>query len=337
MRILVTGGTGYIGAHTAVALQAAGHEVSVLDNCSTSTKETIDSIAEISGERPYFQEADICDLAAVKCILGNLGIEAVVHVAGKKGIADSLRDPQSFVRTNVVGTFTVLQAMQEFGVSRLVYSSTAAVYGDATELPITERTALPQPPNPYCASKQYCERMIADVANADPHFRAVALRYFNPIGAHDSGLIGESTHTPPSTLLPYVLKAASHGSEPLTVNGTDYATRDGTPARDYLHVMDLARAHVNAVNYTVQPDVPQFDVFNISSGVSRTVLEIIDVFTQATDLPVPHKFAGRRAGDVADSFASYDKAAKLLDWQPLHRLDQAMSSAWAWHQNQKTH
>jgi UDP-glucose 4-epimerase len=325
--ILVTGGLGYIGSHTCVALLQAGHDVVILDNLSNSVAVVADRIATVAGRRPTLVEGDVLDEALLDAIFRKHEIEAVIHFASAKAVAESVTEPLNYYRNNVVGTVSLIGAMAKANVKTLVFSSSATVYGDASTLPIREdfpRSAT----NPYGRSKIMQEDILTDIAHADRAWRIVSLRYFNPVGAHESGLIGEDPRGTPNNLMPYLLQVAIGRRDALHIFGDDYPTSDGTCIRDFIHVQDLADGHLAALKY-LQAKSGCIAV-NLGAGKGVSVLEMCSAFERATNHKLPRKIAGRRAGDVAACWSDPSLAKSLFGWQPQRDLLQMCRDAWNW-------
>ena len=331
MRTLLTGGTGFIGSHTAVSLIEAGHEVVICDNLCNSSTKSLDAIKTITGTRPRFYESDIRDKAAMRSILAENGIEAVIHFAGLKAVGESCAKPLAYYDNNISGTVTLLEAMQETGCRTLIFSSSSTVYGTPQKLPLTEEHPVGGVTNPYGRTKLMIERILADVCAADKNFSAVCLRYFNPIGAHPSGLIGENPNGIPNNLLPYVARVAAGVLKEVNVFGDDYPTPDGTGVRDYIHVMDLARGHALALNYAARRT--GWDAINLGTGKGYSVLEIIHAFEKACGHPIVYRIAPRRAGDIAANWADASKAQRLLGWEAEYDLEAMCATAWNFQQH----
>ncbi len=331
MRTLLTGGIGFIGSHTAVSLIEAGHEVVICDNLCNSSTESLDAIKTITGTRPRFYESDIRDKAAMRSILAENGIEAVIHFAGLKAVGESCAKPLAYYDNNISGTVTLLEAMQETGCRTLIFSSSSTVYGTPQKLPLTEEHPVGGVTNPYGRTKLMIERILADVCAADQNFSAVCLRYFNPIGAHPSGLIGENPNGIPNNLLPYVARVAAGVLKEVNVFGDDYPTPDGTGVRDYIHVMDLARGHALALDYTARRT--GWDAINLGTGKGYSVLEIIHAFEKACGHPIAYRIAPRRAGDIAANWADASKAQRLLGWKAEYDLEAMCATAWNFQQH----
>lgn len=330
MRVLLTGGAGYIGSHTAVALCAAGHRVVCFDNLSNSREEALDRIAAIAGERPAFIFGDIRDRQALADAIRNHGIEAVVHFAGLKAVGESVAKPALYYDNNVCGTLRLIEAMAETGIKTLVFSSSATVYGDPHYLPLDERHPV-SAANPYGRTKLMIEEMLGDVARADPAWRIAVLRYFNPAGAHESGLIGEDPNGVPNNLMPYIARVASGRLPELPVFGDDYDTPDGTGVRDYIHVVDLAGGHVAALD-AVAAGAVALSTWNLGTGRGYSVLELIAAFERANGVKLPYRIAPRRPGDVAACYANPEKAKAELGWQARLDVEDMCRSAWRFEQ-----
>lgn len=330
--ILVTGGTGYIGSHACVELLAAGHDIVILDNLCNSTPAVVDSIARITGKRPVFIQGDIRDATLLEQLFTRHRCDAVLHFAGLKAVGESVAQPLQYYDNNVHGSMVLLRTMAAYGVKRLVFSSSATVYGDPAALPVPETAAL-QTTNPYGRSKLMIEEMLQDIAAADPEWQITILRYFNPVGAHESGLIGESPSGVPNNLMPYIAQVAAGLRDCLTVYGDDYPTPDGTGIRDYIHVADLARGHLKALNK--QSDRRGIDIYNLGTGRGYSVLEMLRAFEKASNRAIPYKIAPRRAGDVASSFADPGKAQRELDWKADRCIEQMCADTWRWQQHVK--
>ena len=329
MNILLTGGTGYIGSHTAVVLASAGHKVVLYDNLVNSDASVVDRLEKITGVRLPFVAGDIRNTDLLASTLESYGIEAVIHFAGLKAVGESVEDPLVYYDNNVGGAISVLKAMARVAIKRLVFSSSATVYGDPQYLPIDEahpRSAT----NPYGRTKLQIENILEDLTASDGNWRITCLRYFNPVGAHESGLIGDDPNGVPNNLMPFLARVAAGKLPCLNIFGDDYDTPDGTGVRDYIHVMDLAEGHlaaleaVKAVNFEGLP----FDAFNIGMGKGQSVLEMVKSFELASGQSIQSKFTLRRAGDVSACFARVDKAAKTLGWVASRSLDEMCRSTW---------
>jgi UDP-glucose 4-epimerase len=329
MRALVTGGAGYIGSHTCVELLQRGHEVLVLDNLCNSSEQVLDRLQTITGRRPGFVEADIRDAAALARVLADFAPEVVLHFAALKAVGESCSQPLAYFDNNISGSITLFQAMQAAGVRQLVYSSSATVYGDPQHCPIDE-SAPRQATNPYGRTKLVTEDLIGDWCQAEPAIQAAVLRYFNPVGAHPSGLIGEDPSGTPNNLMPFVCQVAVGRRPRLSVFGRDYPTPDGTGVRDYIHVVDLARAHVDAID-AMQRSGRGLTV-NVGTGRGYSVLEVVAAFEQASGRAIPLEFAPRRAGDAASCYADASLAGELLGWRSELDLARMCEDAWRWQQ-----
>lgn len=325
--ILVTGGTGYIGSHTVVELLNAGHEVVILDNLSNSRREMVDRIEKITGKRPEFIEGDICDVHLLDALFTRHSFSAVIHFAGLKAVGESVSKPLEYYENNVHGSMVLFRAMARHGVKQLVFSSSATVYGDPELLPIREDAPL-HATNPYGRTKLMIEELLADIAYADAEWRIGILRYFNPIGAHPSGLIGEAPNGIPNNLLPYVAQVATGKLARLSVYGNDYPTPDGTGVRDYIHVVDLAIGHLKALDFLEEHS--GLHVYNLGTGRGYSVLEIVRAFEQASGRAVPYQITARRAGDISICYADPAKALEELRWKAERGLDEMCADAWQW-------
>lgn len=322
-KILITGGTGYIGSHTAVELIRAGYEVEILDNLYNSKREVLGRIAEITGVEPKFHEVDLRDLAAVRKVLEGGEFQTVMHFAGLKAVGESVEQPLRYYENNVGGTINLLRAMVETGVKQIVFSSSATVYGEqeVAEYDETMTTGM-KLSNPYGRTKYMIEEILKDVATSDPEFRATILRYFNPIGAHPSGLLGEDPNDKPNNLMPIVMKVAAGEIPELSVYGNDYPTEDGTCVRDYIHVVDLAKGHIAAME---KMGGEQIQIYNLGSGRGTSVLEMVRAFSEASGRALPYKIAGRRAGDLPEFYANPGKAERELGWKTELTVADAMN------------
>ena len=325
MKILLTGGTGYIGSHTAVALCAQGHSVVLLDNLANSRASVAESIEQITGTAVPFVQGDIRDTANVESVLVENQIDAVIHFAGLKAVGESVQNPLAYYANNVQGTISLLQAMQACDVKTLVFSSSATVYGEPQYLPLDEAHPT-SATNPYGRTKLHIEEMLQDLAASDPSWRVACLRYFNPVGAHESGLIGEDPNGIPNNLMPYVAQVAAGLRTELNVFGNDYETPDGTGVRDYIHVVDLAEGHVAALGFLQRE--AGWHAINLGTGVGYSVLDIVKAFEQASGQAVPYRVAARRAGDVAQCYANPLKAATELGWTARRKLSDMCASTW---------
>ncbi len=331
--IFVTGGAGYIGSHTCVELLQAGLDVAVFDNFCNSQPESLLRVQRITGRTLRVIEGDIRDRAALEAALKSSGATAVVHFAGLKAVGESVEQPLAYYDNNVLGTLRLLEAMGSCGVKSLVFSSSATVYGDPQRLPLTEDHPL-SATNPYGRTKLVIEDMLRDLHRSDPAWRMSILRYFNPVGAHASGLIGEDPQGTPNNLLPFVAQVAVGQRDAVNVWGDDYPTPDGTGVRDYIHVVDLALGHLKALE-RLQAHA-ECQAINLGTGVGYSVLEMIQAFSQACGKPVPYRIAGRRAGDIASCYADPTQAANLLGWRATRNLQTMCADAWRWQSNNPT-
>jgi len=329
-KILITGGIGYLGSHTLIELLNQGREAIVLDNLSNSSVDVLARVEMISGIKPYFIEGDIRDECLLRQIFCENDITAVIHFAGLKSVGESVVNPLCYYDNNVSGTTILLKIMAEIGCKSLVFSSSATVYGEPNTLPIKEdfpRSAM----NPYGASKLMIENILEDLTVADPMWKIAVLRYFNPVGAHSSGLLGESPTGVPNNLMPYISEVAIGKRDQLTVYGKDYPTKDGTGVRDFIHVVDLAKGHLSALDF-LDKSAGKAAV-NLGTGRGYSVLEVIHAFERVTGKEIRYTFSDRRPGDVASSFADPSLAKKLLNWQAERDLDEMCRDAWRWQQN----
>ena len=325
MKLLLTGGTGYIGSHAAVAFMDAGHDVVLFDNLSNSHASVVERVGRITGKTAPFVQGDLRDTALLTHTLQAHGIDAVVHFAGLKAVGESVADPVSYYAHNVQGSISLLQAMQAQGVKQLIFSSSATVYGEPQYLPIDEAHPTGAT-NPYGRSKLHIEEMLADLCQSDPRWRVACLRYFNPVGAHASGLIGEDPQGVPNNLMPFVAQVASGQRPSLRVFGNDYPTPDGTGVRDYIHVLDLVEGHAAALRFL--GDNTGWHAINLGTGQGISVLQMVQAFEQASGQSVPYKLTSRRPGDAASSYATCAKAQTLLNWQAQRSLDDMCTSTW---------
>ncbi|MEM7339709.1 MAG: UDP-glucose 4-epimerase GalE [Actinomycetota bacterium] len=323
--ILVTGGTGYIGSHTAVRLAERGHDVVIVDNLSNSSERVVDVVSDLGGRTVQFEQVDLCDRAALAGVFDRHPIEAVIHFAGLKAVGESMAEPLRYYRTNLTSTMNLLDEMHTHDVRQLVFSSSATVYGDPEVLPIKE-SARTGPTNPYGRTKLMIEDICRDVANSGSGWEIALLRYFNPIGAHESGRIGEDPRGIPNNLVPFVMQVAVGRRPQLQVFGNDWDTPDGTGVRDYIHVVDLADGHLAALDHLPEG----CDVFNLGTGTGASVFDIIKTTENVTGQPIPYEVVDRRPGDIAESLADPSKANTDLDWRADHNLDVMVTDAWRW-------
>lgn len=331
MAILVTGGAGYIGSHTVVELLNQGKEIVVLDNLSNSSEISLERVKQITGKAVRFYQGDILDRDILRRIFAENPIDSVIHFAGLKAVGESVREPLRYYQNNVTGSIVLVEEMLKANVNTIVFSSSATVYGDPQEIPITESCAVGGTTNPYGTSKYMVERILEDTAKAFPQFSAVVLRYFNPVGAHASGLIGEDPNGIPNNLLPYISQVAVGKLQQLSVFGSDYETHDGTGVRDYIHVVDLAIGHLKALEKH-QGDAG-FHVYNLGTGTGYSVLDMVKAFEQANNIQVPYKLVDRRPGDIAVCYSNPQKALEQLGWKTQHDLNQMMKDTWNWQKN----
>ncbi|MEC5163359.1 MULTISPECIES: UDP-glucose 4-epimerase GalE [unclassified Janthinobacterium] len=325
--ILVTGGAGYIGSHTCVELLRCGHDVVLVDNFSNSKASVLPRIAHIAGRSCALADVDVRDRAALGAVFAQYRIDAVIHFAGLKAVGESVEQPLRYYDNNVAGTLVLLEAMAEFGVKSLVFSSSATVYGDPASLPILEHFPL-SATNPYGRSKLMTEEILRDVQRADPTWRIALLRYFNPVGAHESGLIGEDPNGVPNNLMPFIAQVAGGRRAELAVYGGDYPTPDGTGVRDYIHVVDLARGHSKTLDKLAQG--AGVYTYNLGTGRGHSVLEVVRAFEQASGRPVPLQVVARRPGDIAACYADAALAARELGWRAERDLRQMCEDSWRW-------
>ena len=327
MKVLVTGGAGYIGSHTCVELLAAGHDVTVIDNLANSKEEALRRVREIAKRDLAFLRADLLDPEALDAAFGTGPFDAVIHFAGLKAVGESVAKPLWYYRNNVVGTLNLLDAMTAHGVRTLVFSSSATVYGAPHAVPITEDFPL-KPTNPYGQTKFQIEQILRDLHVADPAWRISMLRYFNPVGAHESGRIGEDPRGVPNNLLPFVAQVAIGRLPEVRVFGDDWPTHDGTGVRDYIHVTDLAVGHLDALRHLAAH--PGLHAFNLGTGHGSSVLDVIEAFEAASSRPIPVRRVARRPGDIAACYADPQKAHRELGWRARHGLDRMCTDAWRW-------
>ena len=331
-RILVTGGTGYIGSHTVVELQQAGYPVVIIDNLSNSNRAVLDGIEKITGIRPDFVEADCTDIEALKKLFADYpGIKGIINFAASKAVGESVHKPILYYRNNLNTLLNLLDLMEPNGVKGIVFSSSCTVYGEPDENPVTEESPIKKATSPYGNTKQISEEIITDVINSGARFKSVILRYFNPVGAHPSAEIGELPNGVPQNLIPYLTQTAIGIRKELSVFGDDYNTPDGSCIRDYINVVDLAKAHVAAVERMLQDkSEDKIEIFNLGTGNGVSVLQLINVFESATGVKVPHKIVGRRDGDIEKVWADPERANKVLGWKATSSLEDTMRSAWNW-------
>ena len=328
MAILITGGCGYIGSHTCIELLNAGHDIVVLDNYYNSKPEALIRVEELAGQNFPFYECDIRDAEGLRKIFAGHDIQAVIHFAGLKAVGESVRKPLEYFDNNVGGTITLLEVMKEAGCKRMVFSSSATVYGMSNPSPLKETMPTGGVTNPYGRTKFMIEGILEDLCVSDSEWNAVLLRYFNPIGAHKSGRIGEDPNGIPNNLMPYISQVAIGKLPKLSVFGNDYDTHDGTGVRDYIHVVDLAKGHVKAVEYAM--DHKGAEAINLGTGIGYSVLDLVNAFQKVNGVPVPYEIAPRRAGDVATCYADPSKAKKLLGWTAELDINDMCRDTWRW-------
>lgn len=332
-KILVTGGCGYIGSHTVVDLLDRGFELVSVDNLCNAQGGVPDRIQAITGQRVINCEVDLCDREALSFVLdAHPEIEGIIHFAALKSVGESVAQPLRYYENNVLGLVNLLELALERGIRKFLFSSSCSVYGNADALPVTEDTPWQVAESPYAHTKQIGERMLQDVVRAHPEFRVAILRYFNPAGAHESGLMGEASRYSASNLVPVIAEVAAGKRAELQVFGRDYPTRDGSCVRDYIHVMDLARAHSLAIEYLDRAELTEPEVFNLGIGEGITVLEAVAAFERVSGMQLPVRLVPRRAGDVVAIYANYERAFQKLGWSPARSIDEIMASAWAWEQ-----
>ena len=330
--ILVTGGLGFIGSHTVVELQQAGYEVIIIDNLSNSSIEVLDRISKITGKKPIFEQIDLREKSKVEDFFQRYtSIEGVIHFAASKAVGESVEKPLLYYENNIASLIYILQELQKKEKVSFIFSSSCTVYGQADELPVSENAPFKQAESPYGNTKQINEEIIRDTCHISANIKAISLRYFNPIGAHSSALIGELPNGVPQNLVPYITQTAIGLRESLSVYGDDYPTPDGTCIRDYIHVVDLAKAHIAALERLLKENnESNYEVFNIGTGKGSSVLEVIKAFEKVTGQALPYKIVGRRAGDVVSAYANTYKANKELLWKAELTLEDALLSAWNW-------
>lgn len=328
MAILVTGGAGYIGSHTVIELQNAGYDVVVMDNLSNSSEVALERVQEITGKPLTFYKADILDREATEEIFSKEKIEAVIHFAGLKAVGESVQKPWEYYNNNITGTLILLDVMRKHNVKNIIFSSSATVYGEPEKVPVTEETPKGSCTNPYGWTKSMLEQILTDIQKADPSLNVILLRYFNPIGAHKSGKIGENPNGIPNNLMPYITQVAVGKLPKLGVFGNDYPTPDGTCIRDYIHVLDLATGHVKALERLKKN--AGLDIYNLGTGIGYSVLDVIHNFEAATGITIPFEFKPRRAGDIPVNYSNADKAWKELGWKAQYGIKEMCEDSWRW-------
>ena len=331
MAILVTGGAGYIGSHTVVELQNAGYDVVVLDNLSNASEKALDRVSKITGKPVKFYKADILDRDALNDIFDKETIESCIHFAGLKAVGESVVKPWEYYENNIAGTLTLVDVMRKHNVKNIIFSSSATVYGDPAQIPITEECPKGQCTNPYGWTKSMLEQVLTDIQKADPEWNVMLLRYFNPIGAHKSGTIGENPNGIPNNLMTYITQVAVGKLKELGVFGNDYDTPDGTGVRDYIHVVDLAKGHVKALKKIGEN--PGLAIYNLGTGKGYSVLDIVKNFEAATGLKIPYVIKPRRAGDIATCYCDASKAEKELGWKAENGIREMCEDSWRWQSN----
>ena len=330
-KILVTGGAGYIGSHTVVELIDNGYDVVVVDNLSNSSKESLKRVEKITGAQVKFYENDIADMDAMDRVFVENDIDAVIHFAGLKAVGESVEKPLEYYKNNISGTLNMCEVMRKHGVKNIIFSSSATVYGDPETVPITEECPKGVCTNPYGWTKSMLEQILMDLNVADSEWNVILLRYFNPIGAHKSGLIGEDPNGIPNNLMPYITKVATKQLEKLNVFGDDYPTPDGTGVRDYIHVVDLAKGHVKALEKIVEN--PGVKIYNLGTGKGYSVLEVVKNFEEASGVEIPYVIAPRRAGDIAECYADASLAKEELGWEAEFGIKEMCADSWNWQKN----
>ncbi len=331
MTILVTGGAGYIGSHTVLALLERGDDVVVIDNLSNSSKVSLERVTELTGKEPTLYVADILDRHVLRDIFSNHTITDVIHFAGLKSVGESITKPLEYYENNVVGTLVLLHEMLQAGVDSLIFSSSATIYGNPEKVPLSEECQTGGTTNPYGTSKLMVEQILCDFSLAQPEFRITCLRYFNPVGAHESGRIGEDPNGIPNNLVPYISQVAIGKLECLSVYGNDYPTPDGTGVRDYIHVLDLASGHLAALDHKAEGS--SFKAINLGTGVGYSVIDLIQAFEKAAQTRINYRIVERRAGDVAECWSDSSLARQHLGWQATRTIDDMIRDTWNWQKN----
>lgn len=331
MAILVTGGSGFIGSHTVVELLEAGREVVVIDNLSNSSPVALNRVEEITGKQVVFYQADIRDREALEEVFVKEKIESCIHFAGLKAVGESVEKPWEYYDNNITGTLTLVDVMRKHHVKNIIFSSSSTVYGDPDSVPVTEESPLKKCTNPYGSTKFMLEQILTDIQTADPKWNVVLLRYFNPIGAHKSGRIGENPNGIPNNLMPYITQVAVGKRERLGVFGDDYDTPDGTGVRDYIHVVDLARGHVKALKKIEEK--AGLCIYNLGTGQGYSVLDVVKNFEEASGVKIPYEILPRRAGDIAANYADASKALRELGWKAEYTLKDMCADSWNWQKN----
>ncbi len=332
--VLVSGGTGFIGSHTAVELINAGYKVIIIDNLSNSEKNIVDGIERITGTKVIFEQIDTCDIKALRGVFDRYDFDSVIHFAAYKAVGESVSEPLKYYRNNLISFMNILELMKEYTRHNIVFSSSATVYGDADVLPVTEQTPRKPATSPYGNTKQMCEDILRDCCAAHPVTHGIALRYFNPIGAHPTAILGELPRGVPNNLVPFITQTAAGIRKELSIFGNDYDTPDGTCLRDYIDIVDLARAHVAALNRMTDGKMTEkYEIYNIGTGKPLSVKELVERFEAVNNVPVPHKYAPRREGDVPSVYADPTLANKVLGWKAERDIDDTLRAAWKWQQS----
>ncbi|MGN0430681.1 MAG: UDP-glucose 4-epimerase GalE [Acetatifactor sp.] len=331
MKILVTGGAGFIGSHTVVELQEAGYDVVVMDNLSNSSEKSLERVQKITGKAVPFYKADILDREALEQIFSEQEIGAVIHFAGLKAVGESVEKPWEYYENNIAGTLTLVDVMRKHNVKNIIFSSSATVYGNPAFIPITEECPKGQCTNPYGWTKSMLEQILSDIQKADPEWNVILLRYFNPIGAHKSGTIGENPNGIPNNLMPYITQVAVGKRQELGVFGNDYNTHDGTGVRDYIHVVDLAQGHVKALKKIEEN--AGLKIYNLGTGVGYSVLDVVKNFEDATGVKIPYSIKPRRAGDIDSCYADASLAKEELGWEAKYGIREMCEDSWRWQKN----
>ena len=331
MAVLVTGGAGFIGSHTVVELLENGYDAVILDNLSNASEKVIGRIEEITGKQPTFYKGDILDRACLDHIFETEKIDSVIHFAGLKAVGESVQKPWEYYENNIAGTLTLIDAMRSHKVKNIIFSSSATVYGDPAEIPITEKCPKGQCTNPYGWTKSMLEQILSDIQFADKEWNVLLLRYFNPIGAHQSGKIGENPNGIPNNLMPYITQVAVGKLDHLNVFGNDYDTPDGTGVRDYIHVVDLAKGHVCALKKLEEK--PGLKIYNLGTGHGYSVLDVVKNFEAATGVKIPYEIKPRRAGDIATCYCNADLAKKEMGWEAQYGIKEMCEDSWRWQKN----
>lgn len=331
MSILVTGGAGYIGSHTSIELLQAGYDIVIVDNFCNSKPESLNRIEELTGKKPKFYEVDILDREGLNKVFDENNIEAVIHFAGLKAVGESVEKPIEYYENNISGTLVLCDVMRKHNVKKIVFSSSATVYGMNNKVPFSEDMPTASATNPYGSTKLFIEQILSDIYVSDNEWSVALLRYFNPIGAHESGRIGEDPNGIPNNLMPYITQVAVGKRKELSVFGNDYETHDGTGVRDYIHVVDLAKGHLKAVGKVLSSN--GVEAYNLGTGIGYSVLDVVNSFEKASGQKVPYKIVERRAGDIGTCYADATKALKELGWKAEKNLDDMCRDSWRWQKN----